>query len=97
MEIKVQPKGGSVGGDGSSCFSPTVGLFAIAAALLVLAITIGNTNLLFARYQFAATAFGGEAVWRGDTVTGNAVLCATDAVAAHTDLNEQLKRIVKRC
>jgi hypothetical protein len=61
-------------------WTPTGGLYAIAAGLIVLAVATGN-SIFSHRYEFASPMkLGGDVLWRGDTVTGEAVLCASDAL-----------------
>jgi len=60
-------------------WSVTAGLYAIAAALLILAGALGNSLGAPRRYEFASSPLGGgQAVWRGDILTGHVTLCATD-------------------
>jgi hypothetical protein len=53
---------------------------------------------LHGRYQFAASVMeGGQAVWRGDTITGRADLCATELVTGQTRSSDVGKTIVTKC
>lgn len=72
-------------------WSVTAGLYAIAAALLILAGALGNSLGQPRRYEFSSSPLGdGQAVWRGDILTGHVTLCATDqlrSAVANTKLN----------
>lgn len=90
MQVTTQRKLGSL-------WTPTGGLFAIAAGLVILAIATGN-SIFSHRYQFAPSSFvNGQAVWRGDTITGHAVLCATRPVIEGMESREEGKGIVTKC
>ena len=81
----------------SRYWTPTGGLFAIAAALLVLAVATGN-SIFSHRYEFTSSSFvDGQAVWRGDTVTGSAVLCVTDHIATRLETDDRTKALATRC
>ncbi len=76
-------------------WNSTSGLFAIAAALLVLALTIDNSR---GRYQFATSSLAeGQAVWRGDTISGRVDLCATELVTGQMRSSDVGKTIVTKC
>lgn len=68
-------------------------LFAIAAALVFLAIALGSSH----RYQFAPSSLDGQTVWRGDTITGHAVLCATDHFERQVNTDYRSVGIVTKC
>jgi len=80
----------------SPLWTSTGGLFAIAVALLVLAGAISNMPTQ-GRYQFAPSALDGQVVWRGDTITGHAVLCATDRFEARSNADARSAGIVIKC
>ena len=64
-----------------------------AAALIILAGTLGNSP---GRYQFAPSSLDGQVLWRGDTVTGRVVLCATERFAAQAEAEPIEKDLVTR-
>ncbi len=78
--------------DFKSLWTPTGGLYAVAVAILIF---VANMALL-PHYQFAASSIQ-HTVWRGDTVTGHAVLCATDAYANGAEYSAGIKVFVTRC
>jgi hypothetical protein len=84
--------------DRDAWWSPTGGLYAIAAAIAAVAIVIGVSASPPRRYEFSASALG---VWRGDTITGEAVLCVSSAEAHSADDDRSpystMKGIVKKC
>jgi hypothetical protein len=79
-------------------WSVTAGLYAIAAALLILAGALGNSLGAPRRYQFASSSMaGGQAVWRGDMLTGHVALCATDNLRSEWSANNAPKGAVTGC
>jgi hypothetical protein len=79
-------------------WSPTGGLFAIAGALTLVAATMLAGLLVHGRYQFASSVMeGGQTVWRGDTMTGRADLCATELVTGQMQSSDVGKSIVTKC
>jgi hypothetical protein len=72
-------------------WSVTAGLYAIAAALLILAGALGNSLGAPRRYEFASSPLaGGQAVWRGDILTGHVTLCATDQLRSEAGATNTL-------
>ena len=82
--------------DRKALWSPTGGLYAVAAGLVILAIATGN-SIFSHRYQFASSSLDGQVVWRGDTVTGPAVLCATEPFAVRMAADSRALGIVTHC
>lgn len=81
----------------SGYWTTTGGLFAIAVALFALAVATGN-SIFSHRYQFTSSSFlEGQAVWRGDAVTGKAVLCVTDSMATRLESDARGKGLATRC
>ena len=82
--------------DRKALWSPAGGLYAVAAGLVILAIVTG-ASILAHRYQFASSSLDGQVVWRGDTVTRQAVLCATDRYAAGMAADARGWGVITRC
>lgn len=80
-------------------WSPTGGLFAVTASIFILAVMMLAGLLMPARYRFAPRALGrgGQAVWRGDTITGHAELFATDITLEALQSNDATKTIARKC
>jgi hypothetical protein len=71
-------------------------LYAVAAALLVIAILVGVSSSPPRRYQFSTGT--GIGVWRGDTFTGKAVICASSAAAqAEIASAPENKGLMRKC
>jgi hypothetical protein len=81
-------------------WTPTGGLYAIAAAVAAVAIVLGVSSSPARRYEFATAQ--GLGVWRGDMTTGEAVLCVNgdmvQAIAGGTsELAHEYKGLAKKC
>ena len=82
--------------DRSKLWTLTGALYAIAAAIVVLALATGN-SIFQHRYQFAASSLDGHAVWRGDMITGQAVLCGTDVLVDGLQARDPNENLVRKC
>ena len=79
-------------------WSPTGGLFAVATSIFILAAIMLAGLLMPARYQFAASSLGGgQAVWRGDTITGHAELCGTETLVNGLKFQDATQTTAKKC